>query len=393
MSTKDCVLCGKPVEDCTIHEIKLTICCKECCENESVRDGSKKCSTIRAMSEFGCRERDLERLHGVHVRDPYFRRISRVQFYLLAEVRHLGQVARSLKKQRAKLKDVRNEDEFLIERQKLEIEHNVIIHEIRPILCSFVLGDYLLSSKSKTLLHDVKQCYSVKDRACELMDSCKAHPLSAMTFCIDHPNGTPETYLELKENMRKVFSIEGNRIMKKLSSADKDRLKRTVLEDVLIWSQISPKRMILFKKLKEKVGVLTAGKIIHYQACKQRIERGGEETQVAEKLLTFWKSRNNIEQRRLELNNALKAHSVKLLKTKTTLYYNYINGLIDVDLDEIVGALDIESRLKSICQSNWEKYFPFCQAEFHRCFIANQLSLDESVDIAMKKTQKRIRKH
>jgi len=249
MSTKDCVLCGKPVEDCIVEEIKPTLCCKECCENVEDDEDRKFCSEFRAKLEFGCRACDLKKLdHGTAIKFS-FRRQKIFQTFLIAEAKHLGEIATSLKEQRANLKRPSEEEKCITKRQRLETRHRAMVQEIRPILRPFVLGDYLQSSRSKTLLRDVKQRYSVKDRASELVESYNAHPNSALDFCIGHPKGTAETYKELRENMRKVFLIEGNRIMQMLTPGDRERLKGTPLEDAVTQFENRDTKAILFKKL------------------------------------------------------------------------------------------------------------------------------------------------
>eukprot|EP00210_Caulerpa_lentillifera_P009593 g9150.t1 len=313
-----------------------------------------------------------------------------MKLYLIAEVKYLGEIATQQKEQEVNLKRQRDETSRVMKRKRLEERYKVKVSDIRPILRPFVLGDYLQSVRSKTLLRQVKRRYSEKDRATELMDTCKAHPLAALAFCEENPDGSVDKYMKLRENMRTAFTAEGSRIMSMLRPIDRQKLKAsTVLNDVLDQYQNRDAKGILFKKLEEKVGSAIARDIMRHSACEQRINRGGDETEVANKLIEFWESKDNKALRQANLEDALQAQGLHL-REDSRFCKEYINGRIDVDLDEIVGIMMITSHLFDISYVAWSTYSDDCERKFRQCLIDEQLALDQAVSRALNMIPRRI---
>jgi len=227
-----CVLCNKRVKG-YYHEVKLTLCCKECCENASTDIGPKLCRPGRAASEFNLRSEHLALLYCAYERNPRYRSGPIVRLYAIAEVKFLSQQIAAIREAKEVLKRQRCQEELVQKRQRLEKRHRIYPNEMPAMLRPFVFGDYLRNAKSKTLLRDIRKRYGVKDKAHRIMKNGKAHPKVALDYCLDNPEADVEEYLQLKENMRRVFSMEGDKVLKSLTISDHATLKHTPLKDVL----------------------------------------------------------------------------------------------------------------------------------------------------------------
>jgi len=73
------------------------------------------------------------------------------------------------------------------------------------------------------------------------------------------------------------------------------------------------------------------------------------------------------------------------LPTIPGIFFKYIECEIDVDLEEVVGITEIYSDLFYLDHTHSGNYTDACLSEFQRCLIDEQMSLDESLEMAMKK--------
>eukprot|EP00210_Caulerpa_lentillifera_P005900 g5641.t1 len=227
-----CVLCNRGVKG-YYHDVKLTLCCKNCCENASDEDGPKLCRPGRATTEFNLRSENLALLYCAYEQNPRFRSGPVVRLYAIAEVKFLGEQVTAMREAKEVLKRQRAHEELGRKRQRLETRHRILPNKLPPILKPFVFGDYLKNAKSRTLLRDVRKRYAVRDRVGKIMRDCKAHPQVALDYCMENPGGDVDDYLQLKENMRKVFMMEGDKVLHRLSPIDQAILKYTPLKDVV----------------------------------------------------------------------------------------------------------------------------------------------------------------
>eukprot|EP00210_Caulerpa_lentillifera_P006972 g6667.t1 len=352
----------------------------------------KTCSVSQAISEFGCLESDLKKLSHTWVGYYLDLSLSMERFYLIAEVKHLGRISALLRKREEKCKQRKERLARNWRRRKLEQLHGLKVSKIRPILRPFILGDTLLTSRPKTSIDDVKQRYSSLNRITELMDVCKAHPQSALDYCMDNPHGSVQEYVEFREIMRTVFFMEGNRILLMLSPVNRTRLECTVLADVLAQFRERNLQFLVLQKLQFCVDIDTAKQIWNLPACQKRIERGGDESKLATELIAFWKTKDDPKQRREDLQSALEAHGLTL-RTDSVFCREYINGKIDADLDEIVGIMMITSRLFEISHVAWSQYRHRCEAKFRDCLLGEELTLEQSITRALKKVPENLPDH
>eukprot|EP00210_Caulerpa_lentillifera_P009592 g9149.t1 len=229
-----CVLCSIRKVKGYYHDVKLTLCCKTCCEKVSDEDGPKLCRPGRATMEFNLRSENLALLYSTYKQNPRCRIGGPVvKFYAIAEVKFLGQKMNEIREAKEALKRERAHEELVRKRQRLETRYRILPNKLPPILKPFVFGDYLKNAKSRTLLRDVRKRYAVRDRAWSLMKDCKAHPQVALDYCMENPDGYVDDYLQVKENMRKVFMMEGDKVLQRLSPIELATLKQTPLKDVV----------------------------------------------------------------------------------------------------------------------------------------------------------------
>lgn len=219
-----CLQCGDELETWGIFgNVVPTFFCKRCCTAfRHARDapaesicGRYTVSKSRALSYYGCTRDDLKQLNSGVAADR--RRNDSTQLYLGAEVDFMGAQTN------------------LERKLHLERELDVNLRDMDPTLRVFLLGDYLHRQKPrKTSLNEVRRRYEVIDRVVTILLSCKnADPGATFDFCLAYPDGGVEEFQDLRERCRRVFRLEGRRILDKLSPEDKAKLTKTPLADIV----------------------------------------------------------------------------------------------------------------------------------------------------------------
>ena len=233
-----CVTCNRPVKGSHCG-VLLSICCLQCCEK--VQEESHPLpfllpkELVLKLTDFT--ESDLMLLscttrprHSSRIRIRRF-----AQFYLVAELQCLGEAL----KRREKAKKEKALRALLIERwhdllAQLDVMAAEVIHRSNRVVWNVLLGDYLKCETPQIKLEDVFKRVAVLDRVEEILETCPgAHPEAAFDFCVMHSRSGPAEFQELKQKIRRVFRIEGRRILQHLCPMEVDLLKGTPLEDAV----------------------------------------------------------------------------------------------------------------------------------------------------------------
>jgi len=211
-----------------IDGIPNKVCCEACCrrfktKEEKLYVGYHRIPEEIATKRFGCTTQDLIELNFTTVYYPVQKKERNL--YLGAEAEWLGR-----DRIRAKYRMQR-----IAKRIQLERALGVQIRTLDPVLCAFMIGDYLkYPNKSKVTLEQIKTLFAVYKRAEKIKRSNpRSQPMAIFNFCIDYPNGTAADFRNLKSKTCRVFEIVGGKILQKLERSELSVLQDTPLNDVL----------------------------------------------------------------------------------------------------------------------------------------------------------------
>ena len=230
---KRCVVCKLPVRG-SVDRIALSILCARCCKKVQSESVLKYTSEETAIQLYDCQQMDLLLLSSSHVRhrgeerNRYCKRV-----FLTAEVAHLHQAVQEKREQTAENKEFRKR---MIKRKQLLLKKLKIgIHEFSRkedrILWIAILGDYLKREKPRTTMDIIQQRIAVLPRVREFRRRCLGvHPQAAFDFCVTYPDAGLMEFQELKDKTRRVFWIEGQRIVQHLDEFDLHSMRGTHLD-------------------------------------------------------------------------------------------------------------------------------------------------------------------
>lgn len=104
---------------------------------------------------------------------------------------------------------------------------------------------------------------------------------------------------------------------------------------------------------------------------------------VATKMSEFWETRGDRVHRRKVLHDAIKEKGLEI-RYDSVYSHDYIYGLIDVDLDEIVRIQYITGELFDSGGSHfWSKHHHACEPAFRRALLENGNTMDQSICTAI----------
>lgn len=371
---RSCMKCGKRGElEGLVEGVRVTVCCEACCRKfkvsfEKLYAGEHRLPEKLCMTNYGCSKNDLAELK--HIVLYYPSRDRKIRFYLGAEVKCLGEVRNFRRWSLAQKRRRRELQELGVKLKRMD-----------PVLAMSMVGDYLqLSGSVKTTLDNIKQRFAVFDRVKRIRKANKlAHPDAAFEFCLRYPEGTVEDFAELKEKASKVFRLEGDRIMRHLTKAERDGLLDSPLKDVVEAFRNRDKKLIIRGQLEKWVPAGLAEEIVNYPACQLRIEREDDEALLAQKLWKFWKEKACGDTRRQELRDMLIEKDV----AEASYCFPqkmYVFGLIDCDADEIVGLKEISSKAPfPILTDGRIERVSIAVTRFEDCLHAKNMTYEASI--------------
>ena len=288
------------------------------------------------MELYRCRKEDLQRLSHLPANSGGACCLG--DYYLTAEVRYLGSLRKAAEMKLLEELEEKRRQELLEKREEalrsLGMEKREFDSETNKTLMIFLLGDFLRQRHPNVRLTELKARYAAISRVREVLHKCcGAHPGAAFDFCVQNPDAGPAEFQELKDKMRKVFRMEGERIFRYLTRSERLGLRRTPLREDVFHSDVG--RNGIRRCLVARVGRERAEEILDHPDSQRRICRGGEESKVATKLLEFWNERCDPEERRQRLKAAF-AERGRSMQSSMPQCQQYIAGTVDYDPEELI---------------------------------------------------------
>ena len=390
-----CVLCGSDIIG-EVQGISLTICCRDCCVQEKHQftpaHGNGYCvSKNQAMRYYGKNILRSGRLQCKTIErdgnDMHLYLYKEVETLLLGAVnrRWFDRAKRKGKVYMLDEEDLENlKHEAEKRKAELEAEMQVNLEELDPFWCHFLLRDYLSLLPTITLEAACERV-RVYDRARQIRAECvTAHPEAAIDFCLEHPEGGPDEFRQLKEKILSVFELEGARILYNIPREKRYDLQETSLADVFAEFQKRDSKTLIRSHLEKLVGSKVAAEIMEHPSCELRLDIGGFEPKVAEKLAEFWKEKDDVEKRTRRVKEALQLHG-QSFREDCFLCEDYVNGDLDCDVEDVVAAVVLMEAGEAIGLGD---VFPdgpdeVALDEFCYCFRDKGMDFDDSLDRAI----------
>lgn len=266
------------------------------------------------------------------------------------------------------------------------MELGIKLKKIDPVLLSYLVGDYLRRPKyPSTSLEEIQQRFKVLERVKRIRRVDKgAHPGAVFDFCIQYPEGTAADFVDLKERAQRVFRLEGDNIMRRLTKSERDSLQDTPLKDVVEQFNNRDKKAKISYHLEKWVTPSEAARIISYGPCQLRIAREDGELEVAQKLLKFWTEKNDDKARRQRLIETAREKGMPILNIGQPLKM-YVYGHIDCDPEEIVGVEQISNNGPfSILSYQRGARISIAVTRFEECLCAKRMTYDASIAEAIR---------
>lgn len=376
-----CVECGEVVDGVSRFGVVLQFCCLRCYAARPI-----EISAAEAMTHLGCTPADLKILDW---REPWPNcRAFENRRYVRIEAEHLGRLRKGKQfwEDRHKRKGV--QDALIKKRTRLEKATHVHLVDVRDDLRPFVIGDYLAKRRNTRMTQKTVQArLAVHRRAARIIDRCQTDPMTALDFCVTYPTWGPEQFIDLRERLRRVLHLEGARILHKVPCSDRLKLKETPLKDVYEEFSKRNSSQLVLHYLKEQTGANVASEIMQHPACQPLLRRGGEEQEMAKKLLEFWNEKDNKDKRRARLERALKERDLEM-SGNAWLYESYLNGTVWQDVSVLVAYAEFGNCLETLGANPNGHYFNRLCPQIKKLIGDEHMSIEEAVIHVMKKVPK-----
>jgi len=336
------------------------------------------------MTHLGCTPADLEILDHA---EPWLKtNVFENRRYLRIEAEHLGRLRRG--KQHWEERHLRKatQEALMKKRKRLEGAARIDLQEVREDLRPFVFGDYLAKKRGTRMTQKMVQSrLSVHRRAAEMVDECRTDPVTALDFCVMYPKWGPKEFVEMREKIRRVMYLEGARIMHKVPKDQREKLKETPLADVYQTFSERNSFQLILHYLKQETSTEDAMKIVKHPACRAVLNRGGEEQEIAKKLVEFWNETSD--ERRKRLENALKERDLTM-PSHLMQYQSYVNGHVCQDIDVLIAYAEFGNCLRQLGKAPWGHYFRKHNHLISEFMNDRNMSIEDAVICAIKKVSR-----
>ena len=334
--TMKCMVCNGIVHG-SPQKIELSICV-DCCEKDTRIGNAFFAARKDAAKMYRCQSTDARRLrHETRRRnclDDW--RIARQQQQRTQ--RSAGRPSKSR--------------EIVLWRVNLSVALSAIERE--RTLKIFFARDFVAPNAGKVRWREIRARWKALPRVRDILNACPgAHPAAAIDFCVTHPDAGPVEFQELKRKMQAVFRLEGRRILHRLKDSERRALVKTPLEDDYNAFASADPRKLIRGYLLQKVQPSLADKIMRHAKSQTRILYGGEESEIARKLLFFWKDRHRETRRRARVTRALAAVGLPMSDRIWEIQL-YIKGEVDLPMRVIIHQVRGLSELRDM-YNNSEK--------------------------------------
>lgn len=401
MASSSCTSCDQSKNLGIFEGIRLTLVCSSCASIALSDEGDPIVCFSSARALFPTiPPKRVKDLGSTPRRNPHYRNAAPMHMYSVGELR----VLQNTVDQEMKVKATQVE----IKRQT-RLGRMVSVYNISPAaplhcaLFSHIFGDYLSAANPKKKLGELKYRFSAHDTAVRL---CALDPVAAMYFLERRRVTTPRFSQNLLREFEhsifvaaRAFRLEGLAISRYLSPAQLDELRGGPLSqipDSVDRLKKNAPKMLRMSLLNLGFGGAVVQKMMKFPAMRTRVRRCVEyahdtET-VSAKMAEFWKTKDDRTHRRQILQDAMHAKDLSI-RDDSVYCHDYICGLIDVDLAEIVGVQYITRELFDMGGSRfWSEYHDTCENIYRHALLENGNTMDQSIKIALRKCASRKRR-
>ena len=378
--------------------IRLTLVCAMCAASGKNSDGEPIVCYSSARTLFpSIPPKRVKDLGSTPRRNPHYRNASPMRMYSVAELKVLhNRIEQETQVRKADVEEKRN----------IRLARMVSVHHISPAaplhraLFPHIFEDYLCASFPKQTLKRLKYRFGMHDTAVRL---CALDPVAAMHWLERKRVTTSRFSQDLLHEFEyslfvtsRAFRLEGLAISRYICPAQLAGMKTGPLSAI-------PESVERFRKNAPymlRMSLRNLGfdgaemdRMMQSPAMKTRIGRcikyAHDPETVAKKMAEFWRTKSNREHRRRILEKAMCDKGLNI-RADSVYCHDFICGLIDVDLEEIVGIQYITRELFDFGGSYfWKDCHHACEDAYRRALVENGNAMDQAIEIALRVSAKR----
>ncbi|CAN0214438.1 unnamed protein product [Pylaiella littoralis] len=373
--------------------IRLTLVCPACCSQGVDEEGETLLCYSRARASFpGIPPKRMKQLGFTPRRNSHYRNAAPMRLYAVAELEILAEKVDAGIAIRA---------EALVDQRRARLERMVRSNDISPAspihhaLFEHIFGDYLWHKKPTRKLKELKFRFGAQAISVQL---CPADPVCAMNFLENRNIVVYDDDQRLRAEFEysiflssRVFRLEGLLIARYICPAQLNAMKDGPLAEIP--RCIDRLRKNVPRMLRMYLQGLGCGKadvdeMLKSDAVKTRVRRCVEYAHdpeaVAEKMVDFWRTRNDQVHRRHVLRQAMAKKGLHI-RLDSVYCHDFINGQIDVDLDEIVGIQYITRELfEEGGPRLWRRAHHACESAFRKSLYERGNGVETSIVVALR---------
>ncbi|CAM9194187.1 unnamed protein product [Ectocarpus sp. 8 AP-2014] len=369
--------------------IRLTLVCTSCASTALSDEGDPIVCFSKARDLFPTiPPKRVKDLNSTPRRNPHYRNAAPMRMYSVAELRVLqGAVDQEMKVKAAQVK----------QKRQVRLERLTRVHGISPAaplhraLFSHIFGDYLWAAHPKQKLKQVKYRFSAHDISVRL---CPPDPVAAMNYC-ENRGITAFVYDQLRRDFEyslfvsaRAFRLEGVAISRFLCPSELAELKNGPLSQIPASVERLKKNAPRMLRMALQGSNAEVERMMKYPAMRTRVRRcieyAHDPETVAAKMAEFWRTKDDRTHRRRMLQDAMDLRGLDI-RPDSVYCHDYICGLIDVDLEELVGIQYITRELFDTGGPRfWSEYHHACESAYRQALLENGNTMDQSIKMALR---------
>lgn len=390
--TSSCTSCDQTNNLGIFEGIQLTLVCTACAAAALSDDGDPIVCFAKARELYSIPPKRVKELMSTPRRNPHYRNAAPMRMYSVAELRVL---------QAAVDQENKNKAIEVEKKRQVRLERLTSTHKISPAaplhraLFSHIFGDYLWAANPKQKLKQVKYRFRAHDISVRL---CPKDPVAAMNYC-ENCGITTFAYDQLRRDFEyslfvssRVFRLEGLSISRYLCPSELANLKDGPLSEIPAsverLKKNAPRMLRMALQGLPSCSSAEVDRMMKFPAMRTRVRRCVEyahdpET-VAAKMAEFWRTKDDRTLRRRSLQDAMHAKGL-CIRDDSVYCHDYICGLIDVDLEELVGIQYITRELFDTGGPRlWSDKHHACESAYRQALLENGNTMDQSIKVALR---------
>ncbi|CAM9129932.1 unnamed protein product, partial [Ectocarpus sp. 8 AP-2014] len=348
-----CTSCNQTHNLGIFEGIRLTLVCTSCASTALSDEGDPIVCFSSARTLFPTiPPKRVKDLMSTPRRNPHYRNAAPMRMYSVAELRGL---------QGAVDQELRSKALSFQKKRQVRLERLTRVHGISPAaplhraLFSHIFGDYLWAAHPKRKLKQVKYRFSAHDISVRL---CPLDPVAAMNYC-ENCGITAFVHDQLRRDFEyslfvstRAFRLEGLAISRFLCPSQLAELKNGPLSQIQAsverLKKNAPRMLRMALQGQGSCSNTEVERMMKFPAMRTRVRRcieyAHDPETVAAKMVEFWRTKDDRTHRRRMLQDAMDLRGLDI-RPDSVYCHDYICGLIDVDLEELVGIQYITREL------------------------------------------------